>query len=87
MEKTVKKKEGMSSTQQSALAWGVCLAYGFIALVWFADYARRVTGGADRASLRRSIAGGAAAFMAFTGAAMVLMFSAAIHGVISPHSL
>lgn len=56
------------------LEWGICMAYGLMSLLWFGDYTRRVLNGEGRESLRRSIAGGVAAFVAFTGSALTLLF-------------
>ena len=65
-----------------ALAWVVCLFYGVGALLWLWDYTRRVGAGDKRESLRRSLAGGAAVFMAFTGSATVLLFCAVLSRVV-----
>ncbi len=64
------------------LAWATCLAYGLLSLLWFCDYARRVLDGADRESLRRSLAGGAAAFVAFTGSVLVLLFCTVLSALV-----
>ena len=70
------------SNRTGTLAWATCLAYGLGSLLWFGDYARRVLDGADRETLRRSLAGGAAAFVALTGSALVLLFCSVLSALV-----
>ena len=64
----------MPDVDPALLAWGVCLAYGLGAIVWLADYARRLHRAAPREETRRALAGGIAIFLAFAGATHTMLF-------------
>lgn len=52
----------------------LCVAYGAISLAWLVDYGRRLRNGASREEMRRALAGGVAAYLAFVAAAHTLLF-------------
>ena len=60
--------------KSATLAWAICLAYGVGALVWMADFARRLSYGAAREETRRALASGIAIFLAFVGATHTMLF-------------